>query len=126
VTISDLIRKRETGESANANPAKVANDAQASGPPLAGLAHLALANSQEVQTTNAQDIRIAKVLAMLEDHQEARYALATDLHASPDGVTLTIAIRGVAAFEMLVPTESYDAFRLLELVQSLDQPSSIH
>jgi hypothetical protein len=47
VTLAALIRKRETGKPANANPAKVANDGLVTGRPLAGLAKLALANRSD-------------------------------------------------------------------------------
>jgi len=53
VTIAALIRKRESGKPANANPAKSANDGQGEGEPLAGLAALALANPTEAKTANA-------------------------------------------------------------------------
>lgn len=52
MTLAALIRKRETGKPANANPAKVANDERAKGEPLAGLAVLALANPPEAKTAN--------------------------------------------------------------------------
>ena len=52
MTLTALIRKRETGKPAKANPAKVANDERAKGEPLAGLAGLALANPPEAKTAN--------------------------------------------------------------------------
>lgn len=52
MTLAALIRKRESGTPANANPAKAANDGQGEGEPLAGLAALALANPTEAKTAN--------------------------------------------------------------------------
>ncbi len=50
MTLAALIRKREPGKPANANPAKAANDGRGEGEPLAGLAALALANRTEAKT----------------------------------------------------------------------------
>ena len=50
MTLAALIRKRESGKPANANPANPANDGQGEGEPLAGLAALALANPTEAKT----------------------------------------------------------------------------
>ena len=52
MTLVDLIRKRDRGHGANANPAKVAKDGVVSVPPLAGLAPLALANPTEAKLAN--------------------------------------------------------------------------
>lgn len=53
MTLAALIRKREPGKLANANPAKAANDGQGEGEPLAGLAALALANPTDAKTADA-------------------------------------------------------------------------
>lgn len=53
MTLPPLIRKKENGKPANANPAKVANDGRATTPPLAELAALALAKSPEAKTADA-------------------------------------------------------------------------
>jgi len=53
VTLAALIRKSETDKSANANPAKAANDGHGEGEPLAGLAALALANPTDAKTSDA-------------------------------------------------------------------------
>lgn len=50
MSLANLIRKRETGKPANANPAKAANDGQAKEGTLARLATLALANPTEAKT----------------------------------------------------------------------------
>lgn len=49
MSLANLIRKRETGKPANANPAKAANDGQGKGEPLARLVTLALANPTETK-----------------------------------------------------------------------------
>ena len=49
MSLADLIRGRDAGSFANANPAKVANDAAPTSEPLAGLAPLALAIPAEAR-----------------------------------------------------------------------------
>ena len=53
MSLAALIRKRESGTSANANPAKAANDGQGVGEPLAKLAPLALASPTDEKNANA-------------------------------------------------------------------------
>lgn len=60
-----------------------------------------------------QAFRIQKVLAMLDEAPDARLAVTTD--DSPNPIA-TIAIRGLAAFEMEIPREKYDGFTLMELI----------
>jgi hypothetical protein len=55
VTLADLIRKRDTAKSANANSAKAANDGQVQKAPLARLATLALANPTSPKVAPRQD-----------------------------------------------------------------------
>lgn len=60
--------------------------------------------------------RHKRVLAMLAKQPESRRAILTDLDSDPDNVILTIVIRGLYTFEMLVPKEKYDGFLLLEIL----------
>lgn len=56
MSLAKLIRKRETGKPANANPAKAANDRQAKEGKLARLATLALANPTEAKTAKPAQV----------------------------------------------------------------------
>lgn len=60
--------------------------------------------------------RRQKVLLMLADNPETQRAFITDLNSDLDNVILTMAIRDVATFEMLIPKDKYDAFLILELL----------
>ncbi len=53
---------------------------------------------------------------MLTDNPDKTRAFATDAETDPDNVILTVAIRGGATFEMLIPKARYDPFLLMELV----------
>jgi hypothetical protein len=59
MTLTALIRKRDTGGLAKDNPAKAANDGPEGGEPLAGLATLALASpaSEEIATFRRWRVR---------------------------------------------------------------------
>lgn len=63
---------------------------------------------------NLQAFRIEKVLAMLDEAPAARLALITD-ESHPNPIA-TIAIRGLAAFEMEIPRAKYDGFAIMELI----------
>lgn len=127
MTLAALIRKRETGKPANANPANVAKDGHQNGEPLAELAALALANPPEAQAANSlesggnpaspADERVARMIAKLDRDSGLRYAIETDADAEPDAVILTVAIRGKGACELRIPKSRYDAFALLELIE---------
>lgn len=58
--------------------------------------------------------RRAKVLAMLGDGR--KYAVLVE-NDKTDPVICTVAIRGIASFEMAIPKHSYNGFVLLELVE---------
>ncbi len=60
--------------------------------------------------------RRLKVLTMLADGPDKERAYVTDATNDPDNVILTIAVRGLATFEMLIPRSKYDPFLLLELI----------
>ena len=61
--------------------------------------------------------RRAKVLAMLRDNPSIRYAIEV-LDANTDPVVVSIGIRNAATFEMNIPQAYYDAFALLELIET--------
>jgi len=60
--------------------------------------------------------RRKKVLNMLTEKPESERAYVTDTTIDPDNVILTIAIRDLATFEMLIPKDKYDPFMLMKLI----------
>ena len=122
MSLAALIRKRETGKSANANPANpanLANDGGVRGEPLARLATLALANppNPKVAPDPAAEARRQRVLAMLRESPTVRYAVVTDTDSDPDAVIVTLAVRGRASCELLIPRDRYDGVLLLDLIE---------
>lgn len=61
--------------------------------------------------------RRQRVLAMLADHPEARYAVLTDMHADPQAVIVALAIRGRTNCELRIPRAKYDGTLLLDLIE---------
>lgn len=64
-----------------------------------------------------QELRLAKVASKLEEEPDLRLALMTDSVSLPGRMLLTIAIRGLGPFEMEMPLEKFDAFKLLWLIE---------
>jgi len=65
----------------------------------------------------ATEARRQKVLAMLAERPELRWAVITDTQADLDAVILTLAIRGRATCELAIPKEKYAPFLLLDLIE---------
>ena len=125
MTLAALIRKRETGEPANDNPAKAANNGRERGQPIAGLAALSLANPTEAKTESwpdpAAEGRRQRVLAMLAHNPALRLAVVCDGHGDP--VPVAVAIRDKGTCEVLIPAARFDPFALLDLIE---KHSTIH
>ena len=117
MSLANLIRKRETGKPANANPAKAANYGRVKKEPLARLATLSLANLPESANRSPVDERTSKVVAKLEADPGLIYTMQTHDEVEPDSVILTLAIRGKGACELRIPKSRYDGFSLLELIE---------
>lgn len=119
MTLAALIRKRETGTPANANPANSANDGQGKAGTLATLATLALANPQTPEDAPPADLaleaRRERVLAMLDGRTDTRYAVLVD-NPDTDPVLLTLAIRGQATCDLTIPAAKFDVFKLMDLI----------
>ena len=64
--------------------------------------------------------RRQKVLSMLSEHPDKQRVYVTDDKADPDHVILTVAIRDLASFEMLIPKTKYDPFTLIDLIHKGD------
>jgi hypothetical protein len=76
----------------------------------------ALAYYLERATEYACEQRRQKVLKMLAENPDRQRAYITDTETDQDNVILTVAIRGMAAFEMLIPKIKYDPFLLFEMI----------
>src|SRR5665647_695317 len=63
------------------------------------------------------DNRIEKVIGMQQADPGLQYVMETHFDIEPDGVILTLTIRGKGACELRIPKSRYDAFALLELIE---------
>jgi len=120
--LADLIRKRKPREVATAIPAIPATHEGEKRGKIAKIATVAVASLQTHETVEpASDIqqktRQQKVLAMLEDNPDKQRAVYADTESDQDNVILSIAVRHLATYEMLIPKAKYDPFRLLELIE---------
>ena len=87
-------------------------------PRIARIARIAVANPANAEPTldSKAETRRQRVLAALDAKPGITRALVTDDEAEPDFVIITVAIRDVGTADIRVPRESYDPFRLLELL----------
>ena len=65
----------------------------------------------------AAEARRQRVLEMLAERPEIRYAAVTDYQADRDAVILALAIRGLGTCELRIPREKYDGVLLLDLIE---------
>lgn len=63
-----------------------------------------------------REFRLHKVMAMLEAEPKIRFALLTDNHSHKKYMIVSIAIRGLAAFEMAMPREKFDAWDMIQII----------
>jgi hypothetical protein len=127
MTLAALIQKGGLSRVASANPANSANEGGTEGKALARLATLALAQPRNATNDTggesdsildpAAESRRQRVLDMLAERPDIRYAVLTDTQADPDAVILALAIRGRATCELRIPREKYDPFLLLDLIE---------
>lgn len=66
---------------------------------------------------DAAEARCQRVLALLAEHPEARYATTTDMNAAPGFALLTLAIRDRATVELLIPADKWDGVLFLDLLE---------
>lgn len=78
--------------------------------------------ANDPMTDSAAETRRQRVLAMLAERPDTRYALITDDRTDPEAVILAMAIRGAmpggstVTCELHVPRAKYDPFLLLDLI----------
>lgn len=118
MTLLEVIRKKKF---ATATVATVATDNPASVPSVAKVASVAVAKQETSKVVFPEDAkreqRRQKVLSILTENPDSQRAIISDLSSDPDNMILTMAIRDLASFEMLILREKYDAFLLLELIE---------
>ena len=122
--LADLIRKREPREFAIAIPATSATQTENKKKEIAKIATVAVASPQthesvELASDTRQKTRRQKVLAMLEENPKVQRTIHTDTKSDPLNIILTIAVRNVATFEMMIPKSKYDPWQLLSLTERL-------
>ena len=118
MTLSSLIRKRDTGSIATAIPAISATQPKGEAVTVARIATVAVANPPEAKADTpdpATEARRQRVLAMLADNPALRLAVVCD--GAGDPVPVAVAIRDKGSVEILIPAARFDPFALLELVE---------
>jgi hypothetical protein len=78
------------------------------------LAVLQAANDEHIPNP-VMESRGQRVLAMLAERPDTRYAVIVD-NPNTDPVRLTLAIRGQATCELAIPAATFDTFRLMDLI----------
>ena len=118
MTLSSLIRKRDTGSIATAIPTISATQPKGESATVARIATVAVANPPEAKADTpdpATEARRQRVLAMLADNPALRLAVVCD--GAGDPVPVAVAIRDKGSVEILIPAARFDPFALLELVE---------
>lgn len=69
----------------------------------------------------AVEARRLKVLALLQSNPESARVVIADADSNPNNIILTIALRDVATFEMLVDRAKFDPIEFLDLLGAQDQ-----
>ena len=118
MTLSSLIRKRDTGSIATAIPAISATQPKGEAATVARIATVAVANPPEAKADTpdpATEARRQRVLTMLADNPALRLAVVCD--GAGDPVPVAVAIRDKGSVEILIPAARFDPFALLELVE---------
>ncbi len=115
MNLCDLIKKRYEPVS-TATPATFATVGEEKHSTIAMIARIAVANTHEDLKREERRQRVLSVLAKRPDTQ---LAIITDLESDFDNVILSMVIRNVATFEMIIPREKYDASLVSELIKKI-------
>jgi hypothetical protein len=73
-------------------------------------------HKREIVALLKQGLRYQRVLKMLEGEPGKKYVVAVD-DATSDPVLATIAIKGLAIFDLHIPLAHYDGIALLEVIE---------
>ena len=125
MTLAMLIRKRDGANPATATPAIPATQSGGMPVSIARVATIAVASSPEAANRipsealpdPATEARHNRVCTMLRDDPGIRYAAITDDESDPANVIVSMSIRGVATFDMLIPREKWDGVLFLQLLE---------
>ena len=118
MTLTALIRKRDTGSIATAIPAISATQPKGESATIARMATVAVASPPEAKAATpdpATEARRQRVLTMLADNPALRLAVVCD--GAGDPVPVAVAILDKGTIEILIPAARFDPFALLELVE---------
>lgn len=119
MTLSALIRKRDTGNLATAIPAISATQPKGEAATVARIATVAVANPREPKADASPDPamerRRQRVIGILAGNPDMRIAVVCDGQGDP--VPVAVAIRGKGTCEVLIPAARFDPFALLDLVE---------
>jgi len=89
-----------------------------------GIPKVGAQSSQDEQLRElAMKARRQKILTMLDENPGVPRAVHTDTQNDPDNVILTIAIRDLATFEMLIPKARYEPWQFMTM---LDKAGGLH
>jgi hypothetical protein len=120
VTLSALIRKGGLAKAATAIPAISATQHGKAAATVARIATVAVAKPTspkgEPLPDPAMEARRQRVLAMLAERPDIKYAVVVD-NPDTDPVIVALAIRDVGTCELVIPAANYDAFALLALIE---------
>ena len=118
MTLLEIIRKKKLATATVATPA---TDNPVTVPSVAKVASVAVANQETSKVIllgdDKQDVRRNKVLKMLAENPKLQRAFITSADVDSDNVILTMAIRDLYTFELLIPKDKYDAFTMLALIE---------
>lgn len=78
----------------------------------------------QLQREAKEEARRQKVLEMLAGNPETQRAIIADQNSDPVHVIITIGIRSVATFELMIDKSRFDPFTLLDLIDK--QSMSTH
>lgn len=119
-----LIQKGGLQRVATATLATVATDGTENAGTVARVATVAVAESRNAANDApdtlpdpAAEARRRRVLDMLAQRPDTRYAVVTDSEAEQDAVILALAIRGAGTCELRIPKAKYDGTLLLDLIE---------
>jgi len=89
-----------------------------------GISKVYAQSSQDEQLRElAMKARRQKILTMLDENPGVPRAVHRDTQNDPDNVILTIAIRNLATFEMLIPKARYEPWQFMTM---LDKAGGLH
>lgn len=71
----------------------------------------------EIISELRRESRRLKVLDILAANPDTQRAIVTDMNSDPKNVLVTIALRGMYSFEILVSKSKYDNFLFLQLIE---------